>query len=94
MISMGWELAPHRGRELQDASKLRIAQVKTRRPFERYSLRSPTPGHFFATKVPPRTTNTPFTMPPILPAVSNAIFSATGERIRTLPMTRQGFSFA
>ena len=31
---------------------------------------------------------------PLLPAIANAAFMATGERIRTMPMTKQGFSFA
>jgi len=33
-------------------------------------------------------------LPPILPAISNAVFAATGDRIRNLPITREGYDFA
>jgi isoquinoline 1-oxidoreductase beta subunit len=71
----------------------RVAQSNYHQhPMLKMSQTPPIEVHFLKSNNPPTGLGEP-ALPPILPSISNAIFTATGERIRTLPITKQGFSF-
>ena len=47
--------------------------------------------HLVQSQAPPAGVGEPG-VPPIAPAIANAVFAATGKRIRDLPITRQKLS--